>query len=169
MSFQISQIQKCASPNPFALVSTRKEDGSTNLMALSWWTFVSNHPASVAVCISKKSYSGERIQANREFGLNLVDESLQNAAFRCGTCSGRTENKPEQFGVELTDAAAMQTKLVKAHKVALECRLVNTVEVADHVLYIAEIIEAHCNPDCSQLFSLNGYSALGTVEPKTKA
>ncbi len=164
MAFQIGQIQKCTSPNPFALVSTRKEDGSTNLMALSWWTYVSNRPATIAVCLSAKGYSGERIRETKEFGLNIVDESLQEAAFRCGTCSGRTENKPEKFGVELMDALTMQTKLVKAHKVALECRLINTLEVSDHVLYLAEVVEAHCVPERKQLFSMNGYSALGTVE-----
>ena len=163
MPFQISQIQKCTSPNLFALVSTRKEDGSTNLMALSWWTYAPNHPETIALCISKKSYSGERIRATNEFGLNIVDESLKEAAFLCGTCSGRAENKPEKYGEELIDASTMETKLVKAHKTALECRVVQSLEVADHILYIAEITEAHCIPENRQLFALNGYSALGTV------
>ena len=164
MPFTISQIQQCTSPNPFALISTQREDGTTNLMALSWWTYCSNHPATIAVCISKKSYTGERIRETKEFGLNVVDESLQEAAFRCGTCSGRTENKAEKFGVELMDALCMQTKLVKAHKVALACKLINAIEVSDHILYLAEVVEAHCSPERKQLFSLNGYRELGTVE-----
>ncbi|HML69310.1 MAG TPA: flavin reductase family protein [Clostridia bacterium] len=166
MPFQMSQIQQCTSPNPFALVSTLREDGTTNLMALSWWTYASNHPATVAVFISKKSYSGERIRETKEFVLNIVDESLQEAAFRCGTCSGRTENKAEKFGVELIDSLSMQTKLVKAHKVALECKVVNTIEVSDHILYLAEVVEAHCAPERKQLFCLNGYRELGTVEQR---
>lgn len=77
------------------------------------------------------------------------------------------DNKPEKFGVERMDATAIQTKLVRAHKAALECHLINSVEVSDHILYIAKIVEAHCVPERNQLFSLNGYGALGTVEPKT--
>ena len=57
----------------------------------------------------------------------------------------------------------METKLVKAHKVALECRLVQSIDVADHMLYIAEITEAHCVPERRQLFAINGYGGLGTV------
>jgi flavin reductase (DIM6/NTAB) family NADH-FMN oxidoreductase RutF len=163
MAVNIGQIQKLTSPNPFALISTRKEDGTTNLMALSWWTYVSNRPATIAACLSVRGFSGELIRANGEFGLNIVDESLKEAAFRCGTCSGRTENKPEKFGIELMDPAVISTKLVKEHRAALECRLVNAVEAADHVIYIAEVVEAHSNPDKRHLYSMNGYSSLGTV------
>jgi flavin reductase (DIM6/NTAB) family NADH-FMN oxidoreductase RutF len=163
MPYNINQIQQLTSPNPFALVSTRKEDGSTNLMALSWWTFASNHPPTVALCISKNSYSGARILATNEFGLNVVDESLTASAYSCGTCSGRMINKPEKFNIELFNASTMETRLVKAHKVALECRLVDTVELADHYLFIAEIKEAHSISKNRHLFALNGYSALGTI------
>jgi len=66
-------------------VSTKKPNGKTNLMALSWWTFVSNNPATIAVSINKKAFSHELIYMNKEFGLNIVDESLKISAFLCGT------------------------------------------------------------------------------------
>jgi len=124
---------------------------------------VSNHPATAAVCISKKGYTGVLIQKNQEFGLNIVDESLKKSAFLCGTCSGRTENKPEKFGIELIDPKVISTKLVKAHKVALECRLMNAVDASDHIIYVAEVTAAHCNPAEKHLYAVNGYAALDTV------
>ena len=163
MAVNIGTVQKLTSPNQFALVSSRKPDGTTNLMALSWWTYVSNHPATIAVCLSKKGYTGELIRENREFGLSVVDESLKEAAFACGTCSGRTENKPEKLGIALMEPAVIATRLVKAHKVALECALTDIVEVADHCIYIAEVVEAHCDPDKKQLYAVNGYAGLDTV------
>ena len=163
MAVNIKEVQKLTSPNPFALVSTRKDDGTTNLMALSWWTYVSNRPATIAVCLSKKGFSGELIRTNREFGLSIVDESLKEAAFLCGTCSGRTENKPEKFGIELMESSEIGTRLVKAHKAALECRLTDTVDAADHTIYIAEVVAAHCDAEKKQLFAMKGYSALDTV------
>ena len=36
------QAQRLTAPCPFGLVSTVKEDGSTNLMAVSWWCFLSS-------------------------------------------------------------------------------------------------------------------------------
>ena len=163
MAVNIGKIQKLTSPNPFALISAKKADGTTNLMAVSWWTYVSNNPASVAVCLSKKGFTGELIRSNQEFGLNIVDESLKESAFLCGTCSGRTENKPEKYHIELTDADMISPRLVKAHKVAMECRLVSMTEAFDHTIYLAEVVEAHFNPDTRQLYAVNGYSALDTV------
>lgn len=164
MDFNIGYIQKLTSPNPFALITTLKPDGTTNLMAVSWWTYVSNHPEAVAVCLSKKGYSGELIRENGEFGLCVVDESLKESAFLCGTCSGRNENKPERFHIELVEPVVISTKLVKAHKVALECRLTDIVDISDHCLYIAQLMEAHCNSEKKQLYAVNGYSALDTAD-----
>lgn len=158
-----SYVQELTSPNPFALVSTRKPDDTTNLMALSWWTYASNHPPTIAVCISKKGYSHELIMNNQEFCLNIVDESLRESAFLCGTLSGRIENKPVKFGIELMDSLEIQTRLVKEHKVAFECRLVDTADTADHSIFIAEVVALHVNPNKKQLYALDGYRSLGTV------
>jgi len=67
----IGQAQKLTSPNPFALLSVRKNDGTTNVMAVSWWNYASNHPATVTVCLSSKGYSGQCIRESGAFGLNI--------------------------------------------------------------------------------------------------
>lgn len=125
---------------------------------------MSNNPPTIAICIGKKGYSNELVKNNQEFGLNIVDESLKDSAFLCGTCSGRIENKPQKFGIELIDSIQIDTKLVKEHKVAFECRLIDIVEVADHSVFIAEVVACHTNPDKKQLFALDGYRSLGTVK-----
>lgn len=163
MSINIGKIQKLTSPNPFALVTTIKPDGTTNLMAISWWMFVSNHPAQVAVCTSKKGYTGELIKETSEFGLNIVDGSLKESAFMCGTCSGHVEDKAEKFKIELMDANEISTKLIKAHKAAMECKLVDSLELSDHVIYVGEIIAIHANENSKQLFAIEGYKALDTL------
>lgn len=163
MPVEINMVQRLTSPNPFALVSTRKEDGTTNLAAVSWWTFASNHQPAVAVCLSKKGYSGERIAATGEFGLNIVSAELAQSAFRCGTCSGRSVDKAREFGIPLIEAGAISTQLIAASRAAMECRLINTVDVFDHVIYIAEVVETHCNPDRRALYAFDGYGRLDTV------
>lgn len=163
MTENFSNAQKLTSPNPFALVSTRTPEDKTNLMALSWWTYASNHPPTIAVCISKKGYSNELIKNNHEFCLNIVDVSLRESAFLCGTFSGRSENKPEKLGIELMDPVEIQTRLVKDHKVAFECRLVGTTDTTDHSIFVAEVVACHLNPEKTQLYALDGYRSLGTV------
>ena len=159
----IGQAQRLTAPCPFALLSTKKDDGGTNLMAVSWWSYLSNHPPTLGACLSKKGLSGELIRKNGEFGLSLVGEDLREAALNCGRCSGRTTDKAADFGIPLEDASAIGTKLVAGSRVQFECRLVDTKEVADHVLYIAEIAAIHADPEVRHLFAFDGYARLDTV------
>jgi len=163
MAVNIGAVQKLTSPNPFALVSTMRPDGGANLMALSWWTFVSNHPPMVAVALSKKGWSGELITANGEFGLNIVDESLAKAAFSCGTCSGRKVDKPAEFGIELCQGELIKTPLVLKSRISMECRLVSTADASDHNLFLAEVVAVRCSEEGKQLYAWEGYKELRPI------
>ena len=165
---EIGKIQRITSPNPFALLSACREDGSTNLMAVSWWTYVSNHPPAVAVCLSNKGLSGSLIEKNGEFGLCTVTEELKEAAFACGTCSGRLKDKAEEFQIKLMPSQEIWPQLVKLHKVALECRLCEKLALSDHTIYVGEIVAAHVNSDGNQLYAYDGYARLDTVNNERK-
>ena len=159
----IGQAEKLTSPAPFGLLSTVKEDGSANLMAISWWTYLSNHPATVGVCLSSKGLSHSLIEKNGEFTLNIVGEELKESALKCGTCSGKTVNKPEEFGIELCSSEAVAAPSVKGSRVVFECRLVDSVPAGDHIFYIAEVINAFGDADVKHLYAFDGYGRLDTV------
>lgn len=161
MAVEIGRFEKVTSPNPFALITSTKEDGTTNIMALSWWTYCANKPVpTIAACLSSRGLSGQLIQATGEFGLSLPDESIAEAAMNCGRCSGRDYNKPEEFGIELMDSVTMGTKLVAKSEAAMECKVVQVVPVQDHIMFIAEVQETHFNPEYRHLSSVNGYGKL---------
>ncbi len=162
-NIKISQAQKLSAPAPFGLLSVRKEDGSTNLMAVSWWTYLSNHPPMLGVCLSKKGLSGSRIEAEKEFALSLVGKDLKNAALRCGSCSGRAADKAKEFGIELTPSETILTPAVKNSRVIFECRLKNQIEAGDHVFYLAEITSASGDETIQQLFAYDGYARLDII------
>ena len=156
------QAQKLTAPAPFALLSAVRDDGSTNLMAISWWNYVSNRPPMLSVCLSKKGLSGSLIEKNGEFGLCVVGDVLKEAALKCGHCSGRDHDKAEEFSVPLFPAARIAPQLVDCSRVAYECHLAGMIDAGDHILYTAEIIAAYGNPDLPQLFAFDGYSRLDT-------
>ncbi len=156
----IGQAQRLTAPCPFALLSTLKEDGSTNLAAVSWWTYLSNHPATLGVCLSKKGLSGSLIERSGEFGLSIVGEALKDAALQCGRCSGRTVDKASAFSIPLESAGLITAKLVSGSRVVFECRLTGSTEVGDHVLYIAEIAACRGDESVRQLFAYDGYARL---------
>lgn len=160
---KIGQAQRLTAPAPFGLLSTLREDGSTNLMALSWWTYLSNHPPMLGVCLSKKGLSGSRIEATGEFGLSIVGDRLREAALRCGGCSGRTVNKAEAFGIALTEPAVISAQLVADSRVCFECRLKDRIEAGDHVFYLAEIAAIRGDDSVRPLFAFDGYARLDSL------
>ncbi len=132
-------------------------------MALSWWTYLSNHPATIGICTSKRGYTGTLIQDSNEFCLCIPNEQLKEAAFRCGTCSGRERSKSEEFGIALKDSVRVKTKHVAKSALVMECRLQNIIDVGDHNFYIAEVLECYADPTVHPLFALDGYRRLDTV------
>lgn len=157
------QAQRLTAPAPFALLSVRKADGSDNLMAVSWWTYLSNHPPMLGVCLSKKGLSGSLIERSGVFSLNVVGEALKDAALQCGRCSGRDHDKAAEFGIPLEPAGSIEASLVSDSRAVFECRLVDQCDAGDHVFYLAEILACHGNAEVPQLFAYDGYARLATV------
>lgn len=159
----VGQAQKLTAPAPFGLLSTLKEDGTTNLMAISWWTYLTNHPPMIGVCLSKKGLSGSLIEKNGEFALSIVGETLKNSAIKCGTCSGRDNDKALKFDIPLTDCETVAPKCVSGSRVVFECRLVNRCEAGDHVLYMGEIVSVRGDASVDHLYAYDGYGRLDTI------
>lgn len=161
MAVEIGRFEKISSPNPFALITSKKEDGTTNVMALSWWTYCANKPVpTIAICLSSRGFSGQLIQKTGEFGLSLPDESIAQAALMCGRCSGRDVNKPEEFGIELMDSVTMETKLIARSQAAMECKVVQVLPIQDHLMFIAQVQETHFNDAYRHVSSVDGYAKL---------
>ena len=163
-SITISEAQRLTSPNPFAIVSSMDRDGQCDLMAISWWTYMTNNPPMLGICTSKKGYTGELLKNSGEMGLSVVGEELRQNGIMCGACSGRDTDKAKKFGIALTDADVIKPKLVANSRVAFECRLENTVDVGDHTLYICSIVAIHGDPSVKALYAMDGYRRLDTLE-----
>ncbi len=159
----IGQAQRLTAPAPFGLLSTLRDDGGTNLMAVSWWTYLTNHPPMIGVCLSKKGLSGSLIERNGEFILNIVGESVREAALRCGSCSGRAVDKASKFGIETQPAAVVAPRAVSGSRVVFECRLAGAAEAGDHVLYMGEIVALRGDAEVPQLFAFDGYARLDAL------
>ena len=163
-SISIKEAQRLTSPNPFALVCTGRRNGPFNLMALSWWTYVSNKPPAIAICTSQTGYSGSLLRMNGEFTLNVVGEDLRTQAFMCGRTSGRNLNKAETYAIPLVQSEKVGPMCVDRSRVCLECRVSQVVTVGDHNIWIAEVVAAHGDSSVKPLYALEGYSWLGLVD-----
>lgn len=159
----IKEAQKLTSPNPFALLGTGKTDGSFNLMAVSWWMYTGNNPASLAVCLSNKGLSGDLIKEGKIFSLSVVSSSLKKSAFQCGTCSGRTHDKIAEFGIDVEKDEASGMIFVKDARLNFILQLTEAVTFGDHTLYLANVRKILGDPEKPALFAMKGYGELDTL------
>lgn len=161
---KLAQASALTSPNPLTLVCTEKPDGSTNLAAVSWWSYVSFHPEMVVYAMSKKSYSGEMVRNNKKVIITVPGTALKEAVMGCGSTSGRDTDKVAKFGIELAEVEGSSIKIPVHSRVAIACNMKEYHEVGDHYLYICEVEKVFGNEEETALFAWNGYAKAAAAE-----
>ena len=121
--------------------------GVDNVLAVAWAMPVSADPPMVAVSISPKRYSYSLIEETGEFVVNVVSTDMLDAVWKCGTTSGRRVDKFSLAGLEKISSKVVKPPRVKGALASLECRVVDRVEVGDHVLFVGEVVAYHVDEE----------------------
>lgn len=156
----LPQASILTSPNPVTLVCTQKPDGSTNLAAVSWWTYLSFNPNMIAYAMAKTSYSGEMVQNNKKVILTVPGAEIADAVMGCGSTTGSSTDKAVEFNIELAEVEGSSIQIPVHSRVAIVCSLKEYHEVGDHYLYICDVEQVYGNEAEEALFAWNGYSQL---------
>ncbi len=127
---------------PVYLVSSEHE-GKKNIISVGMFALFSTKPLLVGVGIAPSRYSFEIIHKSREYVVNGVDERLMNAVRVCGEKSGRELDKFQAAKLTPAKAAKIQAPLIQESPVSIECKVVDELEVGDHVWFIGEVGAAH--------------------------
>ena len=133
-------------------------------MALSWWTYVSNNPATVAICTSNRGYTGELIKSSGEFGLSFPGKAMAEEAMKAGKSSGRDKDKAAELGIKFINVDGYDIRLVSGCRLGLACSLVDSHPVGDHTIYIGEVVRSLGDERISALYAFGGYAELDTAE-----
>lgn len=164
----MGQASKLTSPNPLVLVCTEKPDGSFNLAAVSWWTYLTFKPGMIAFAMGQKSYSGERVRETGKVVLAIPGNGLGKVVMQCGSSTGRNIDKVKEFNIEMSSLEDAETKIqIPVHtKVAFICTLEKYEPVGDHYLYICSV-DRVCADDAEEaLFAWEGYSNIAPAAKK---
>ena len=160
----LPQASVLTSPNPVSLVCTSKPDGSTNLAAVSWWTYLSFNPGMIAYAMAKTSYSGEMVRDNKKVILTIPGKEIADAVMDCGSTTGRDTDKASKFGIELAEVEGSTIKIPVHSSVAIQCSLKEYHEVGDHYLYICDVEQVYGDESKEALFAWNGYAKVAPAK-----
>jgi len=148
-------------PHPLVIVTAGDPDNPKKRggMTAAWCSRVSWSPPMIMVSIAPSRYTLELIRWTKEFAINLVGESLEDAAYGVfGTKSGRYVDKFKESGVKMGRARSIKAPIIEDSTLVLECRLVKEVEAGDHVIVIGEVVDASSFKDEEPLVFLYGGS-----------
>ena len=129
-----------AFPMQAALVTCNDERGKTNVITLAWHTPISRNPPLYGISVAPKRYSHELIQKTKEFVVNFAPYTLADKVDFCGTHSGRNLNKLEETNLTPISAQKVKVPLIKECYAHLECKLVKTITLGDHDLFVGEVV-----------------------------
>jgi flavin reductase (DIM6/NTAB) family NADH-FMN oxidoreductase RutF len=149
-------------PAPVFIVGTYDQEGKPNLMAASWGGICCSDPPCVTVSLRKATYSYVSIAANEAYTINIPSENLAAEADYCGSVSGRERDKFSDLGLTPVKSELVNAPYVDEFPFVLECRLIQTLEIGLHTLFIGEIVDAKCE---ESLIGENGKPDPTMVKP----
>jgi flavin reductase (DIM6/NTAB) family NADH-FMN oxidoreductase RutF len=126
------------------IVGSKGAGDEVNAMTANWVMQVSFHPPLVAVAVEQDAHTRALIDAGRVFSINVVRSGPDAEALvgKFVKPAKRAGNKLEDE--EFTTGETGAPLLAKALS-WFECRVVNRVEIGDHVLYVGEVVGAGLN------------------------
>lgn len=164
----IKKASKLTSPNPLSLICTRKADGSTNLAAVSFWTYLAFNPGKIGFAMGFKSYTGKRMWETGEAVLVIPGADLKEAVIKCGSSTGENTDKVQKFSIEMEDLPGTKIQVPRHGKAAFHLKLDQIEEVGDHYLYICSVEQVFENIGEEALFAWEGYSKIAPAKEGTR-
>jgi flavin reductase (DIM6/NTAB) family NADH-FMN oxidoreductase RutF len=149
-------------PTPVFVVGTYDKNGKPNVMTAAWGGICCSKPPCVAVSLRKPRYSYENIVAHKAFTVNITPEQYVKEADYFGIVSGRNRDKFAASGLTAVRSDLVDAPYIKEFPFALECSLLQTVEIGIHIQFIGEIIDIKAD---EAMLDEKGVPAIEKVKP----
>lgn len=128
-------------PTPVFIVGTYDKDGKPNVMNAAWAGICCSSPPCVSVSLRKATYTYGNIMEHRAFTVNIPSQDFVKEADYFGIASGRDGNKFSATGLTPAKSDLVNAPYVKEFPLILECKLLHTLEIGLHTLFVGEILD----------------------------
>ena len=134
-------------PLPTLLVGANV-DGKPNFMAVAWGGNASAEPPMISVAIRTSRHTHKGISQNMTFSVNIPSVELIKETDYCGITSGAKVNKVEACQFKVFYGKLGTAPLIEQCPINLECKVVHTLELGSHSLFVGKIEETHISESC---------------------
>ncbi|MEM4295600.1 MAG: flavin reductase family protein [Candidatus Anstonellales archaeon] len=135
-----------------------------NLMSCEWTHQISYNPARISISVNKESATLENIMERKYFGVNILEEKQALVSSICGNISGKDVDKIsviKALGYEFEKAKYIDVLLLRDALFNAEWKVINILDIGDHVLFIGDIIEAKRRNGAPLIYHAASYWKIG--------
>ena len=133
------------------VVTTVGSDGNPYGLTVTAFTAVSLEPPLVLVCVDKRAESLPHLQSSQVFAVNFLASGEQETSRRFAVTGG------DKFGGVAWGAAGSGAPILPNVVGYVDCRVVNTVEAGDHIIFIGQVDAAAAGTADPLLHFRGGY------------
>lgn len=151
-----------AYPTPVFIVGTYDARGMPNIMAAAWGGICCSRPPSIAVALRKATYTYGNIVARRAFTISIPDEGHVVEADYAGVVSGAKEDKFAAAGLTAVRSELVDAPYVGEFPLALECKLVQAIELGLHTQFVGEILDVKAD---ESMLNADGRPDVAKIRP----
>ena len=150
---EVARIVKSAvTPRPIAWISTVGTDGVDNLAPFSSYNYVSSSRPVVTFHSPNEGHGGLKDTARNavdtgEFAVNVVTEPLMEVMDHTSVKLPPEESEFDHVGIERAECRRIDPPRVADAPVTMECTLHDTVEVADRLMVLGEVVHFHVSEE----------------------
>ncbi|MDP7415632.1 MAG: flavin reductase family protein [Dehalococcoidales bacterium] len=134
-------------PTPTLLVGADVA-GRPNFMTAAWGGVANSEPPMISVAIRPGRYTYKGVSQNLTFSVNIPSVDLLKETDYCGIKSGSKVNKTEACQFKVFYGKLGNAPLIEQCPVNLECRVMYTLSLGSHSLFIGRIEETYVSETC---------------------
>lgn len=128
---------------------TAKHEDEVSAMTVNWLNQSSFDPPLVTLAVEADSHSRNVIEASGAFAANIYDSSQRDLAGRFGMTWAKHPEKLNDLNGR--SGPATGSPLLESALGWVECKVVRSMPSGDHVLFVAEVVEAGVNREGAPL------------------
>jgi len=147
-------------PMPVFLVGANVAD-RPNFLTVAWGGIANGEPPMVSVAVRYQRYTHDGIKQNGTFSINILSADMVREADYCGLVSGAVVDKIAACNFDVFYGKLSDVPLIEQCPVNLECRVVHTLDLESHSLFVGRIEETHISEDCLT----GGKPDIGKIKP----
>jgi len=133
-------------PTPVWVIGSYDTLGKPNMMTAAWVGVSCSRPRCVTISLRKATYTYGNIMTNKAFTVNIPSEKHLEAVKYFGSVSGRDVDKLSEIGYTAVPGDSVYAPYLKESAISLECKVLHTLEVGLHTMFIGEIRDVKADP-----------------------